>query len=139
MALCFGRDSWLLVLLIAIGSSLWGCDSSNDDPSLSGTPETTLPGSAAPVDRSLRVLVRDRIANCHVSVPGSFNLVDVATGEVLVEDRSVHRLLVEFTENSVDFPDLQQSFGSETIDLRPHEQQPVWVDFEEDGWRSGHR
>lgn len=94
-----------------------GCDGPNGRPS---TPKTG-PETAAGLDRSIRVQIADDINRCTLSIPGPFDLIDADRRTPLAQGVSATaaRLTVDVSADSVAFPELQQAFDVQAVEIVP--------------------
>ena len=122
-----GGASWrVCVVFVLIASMGVGCDRSPGPGSSSRREVST---AHSPVDRAIRVLLRDEIDACRVVVKGSFDVRDAGRGTPLARNLALPSLLVEFADGRISFPDLGQAFEVEAVDVLPHDSDAVGVEF----------
>jgi stage II sporulation protein D len=117
-----------LLTLISIQSVVSaGCDRSptpDADPAAGPAP----PSVPAGIDRTIRVLLLDRISTCSLACEQPFDLLDVNDGAVLARSQGASPLTVRFTADSIRFVELDHTFEERGLDLIPRGDKPVRVE-----------
>jgi stage II sporulation protein D len=111
------------------------CDHPAKEESPARTADTSTTQPADGIDRSIRVLLADRLRKCETVVSGPFDLRDPDGTGVLVRGVSTPRLRVEFKDGRIIFPDLGQAYAAEAICIVPAGPNPVAVAIPEGSWR----
>jgi stage II sporulation protein D len=108
-----------------------GCDGQNGEhcATRQWPTSTARPGG---LDLSIRVLLDDELANCDIAVPGLFDLLDADQRTPLLENVSISRMTVRFGPGAIVFPELQQFFEMEAVEIVPHGEEPVSVAIGDD-------
>ena len=122
--------------LFVAGLILCGCGSgpgSTPASAAAGQPPASQP-DADGLDRSVRVLLLDKLQTASLTLAESFKLIDPASGETLRPAEPAGELAVTFNAEHVDFASLDYSTDREIVDLVPSGDKPFQVKLE-DEWQ----
>jgi len=103
--------------------------SCNDEPDEDGGDErSVISGSGVlPGERLVRVLLADGLSECRIDFDGRLDIVCSQTGMILSPAVSLKELTFMFEADGIECAELDEVFGSGSIDLRPYEEGPMGV------------